>query len=140
MRYSITTPPNSIYDPVKKKTSHLTQRHVPAMRQFVIDELSPLERDNLESYLKRTLAPGPLAGIFWIALPEDLLAEAQRGHKECGPFYFGVEIDDTRVCFELLVRSQTNLHCTCIAYATGSQRQFVLDFIDRMLVEEQIRA
>ena len=54
------------------------------MRQFVIDELSLLERDNLESYLKRTLAPGPLAGIFWIALPDDLLAEAQRGHEQCG--------------------------------------------------------
>ena len=110
------------------------------MRQFVIDELSLLERDNLESYLKRTLAPGPLAGIFWIALPADLLAEAQRGTAKCGPFYFAVEIEDARICFELLVRSQTNLHCTCIAYATESQRQFVLDFIDRMLVEEQIRA
>ena len=110
------------------------------MRQFVIDELSLLERDNLESYLKRTLAPGPLAGIFWIALPDDLLAEAQRGHEQCGPFYFAVEIDDAKVCFELLVRSQTNLHCTCIAYATPVQRQFVLDFIDKMLSEEQIKA
>lgn len=110
------------------------------MRQFVIDELSILERDNLESYLKRTLAAGPMTGIFWIELPDDMLAEAQRGHEQCGPFYFAVEIDDKRVCFELLVRSQTNLHCTCIAYATESQRQFVLDFMDRMLAEEQIRA
>jgi hypothetical protein len=110
------------------------------MRQFVIDELSILERDNLESYLKRSLKPGPMAGIFWIELPGDLLAEAQRGHDQCGPFYLAVEIEDTRVCFELLVRSKTNLHCTCIAYTTPVQRQFVLDFIDRMLAEEQIRA
>lgn len=110
------------------------------MRQFVIDELSILERDNLESYLKRTLAPGPMAGIFWIELPDDLLAEAQRGHDQCGPFYLAVEIDEKRVCFELLVRSKTNLHCTCIAHATDVQRRFVLDFIDKMLVEEQIRA
>lgn len=110
------------------------------MRQFVIDELTLLERDNLESYLKRTLAPGPMAGIFWVELPNDLLAEAQRGHEQCGPFYLAVEIEEKRICFELLVRSKTNLHCTCIAYATGVQRQFVLDLIDRMLAEEQIRA
>ncbi|MEJ2056800.1 MAG: hypothetical protein P8X39_03045 [Desulfofustis sp.] len=110
------------------------------MRQFVIDELSILERDNLESYLKRSLKPGPMEGIFWIELPGDLLAEAQRGHAQCGPFYLGVELEERRLCFELLVRSQTNLHCTCIAYATGLQRQFVLDFIDRMLEEEQIQA
>ena len=110
------------------------------MRQFVIDELSILERDNLESYLKRTLNPGPMSGIFWFELPDDLLGEAQRGHEQCGPFYLAVEIDDKRVCFELLIRSQSNLHCSCIAYATATQRQFVLDFIDTMLAEEQIRA
>ncbi len=110
------------------------------MRQFVIDELSILEKDNLESYLKRTLQPGPMAGIFWIELPDDLWSEAQHGHEQCGPFYLAVVIDEKRVCFELLVRSKTNLHCSCITHATDTQRQFVLDFIDRMLAEEQIRA
>lgn len=99
-----------------------------------------MERDNLDSYLKRTLAPGPMGGIFWIKLPDDLWAEAQHGHEQCGPFYLAVEIEEKRICFELLVRSKTNLHCTCIAYATPGQRQFVLDFIDRMLSEEQIKA
>ena len=110
------------------------------MRQFVIDEISPLERDNLDSYLKRSLKQGPMAGIFWLPLPQDLYAEAQQDHDACGPFYFAVEIEDKRLCFEMLVRSSANLHCTCIAYATPAQRQFVLDFIDRMLAEEQIRA
>lgn len=110
------------------------------MRQFVIDELSPLERSNLESYLKRSLKPGPMAGIFWLELPADLLSQAQQGHDRCGPFYLAVEVEDKRICFELLVRSKTNLHCSCIAYASPVQRQFVLDFIDRMLEEEQIRA
>jgi len=81
-----------------------------------------------------------MGGIFWIKLPDDLLAEAQHGHEQCGPFYLAVEIEEKRICFELLVRSKTNLHCTCIAYATPAQRQFVLDFIDRMLSEEQIKA
>ena len=110
------------------------------MRQFVIDELSHLERDNLDSFLKRTLKPGPMVGLYWIILPDDLLSEAQQGHDDCGPFYMAVELDNTRLCFEMLVRSNANLHCSCIAYATPVQRQFVLDFIDRMLEEEKISA
>jgi hypothetical protein len=110
------------------------------MRQFVIDELSPLERDNLDSYLKRSLKPGPLEGIYWLVLPEDLLSETQRSHEACGPFHLGVELEEKRLCFELLVRSTSNLHCACIAYATKAQRQFVLDFVDRMLAEELIKA
>lgn len=110
------------------------------MRQIVIDELSHLERDVIDSYLKRTLKPGPMLGLFWLVLPDDLLSEAQLGHDDCGPFYFGVELEQEKVKFELLVRSNANLHCTCIAHATPIQRQFVLDFVDRMVEEEKIRA
>jgi hypothetical protein len=110
------------------------------MRQFVIDEISPMERDNLDSYLKRNTKVGPMAGIFWLPLPQELLGEAQQGHEQCGPFYFAIDIDDKRLCFEFLLRSSSNLHCTCIAYATVEQRQFVLDFIDTMLEEERINA
>ncbi|MCB2217599.1 hypothetical protein [Desulfofustis glycolicus] len=110
------------------------------MRQYVIDELSPLEWDNINSFLKRTLKPGPMTGIFWLVLPDDLYAPAQQGHKDCGPFYVAVDLDTKRLSVELLVRSATHLHCTCITYATPVQRQFVLDFIDRMLDEEQIKA
>ncbi len=110
------------------------------MRQFVIDELSPLERDNIDSYLKRTLKPGPMIGLYWIVLPPDLLSAIQQEHRDCGPFYVGVEVEQDKVRFELLVRSTTNLHCDCIAHATSDQRQFILDFVDKMLDEEKIRS
>lgn len=99
-----------------------------------------MERDNLDSYLKRTTKAGPMTGIFWLPLPQELLGEAQEGHADCGPFYFAIDIDDKRLCVEFLLRSSANLHCTCIAYATPQQRQFVLDFIDTMLQEERIIA
>lgn len=110
------------------------------MRQIVIDELSPMERDNIDSYLKRLLKQGPMIGLYWLELPTSLHSEKQQGHDDCGPFYLGVEVEDQRVRFELLVRSESNLHCTCIAHASAEQRQFVLDFIDTMVKEEQIRA
>lgn len=109
------------------------------MRQFVIDELSPMESDNIDSYLKRSLKRGPMIGLYWIQLPDDLLSETQRDHNEDhGPFHLGVELTNSAVKFEFLVRSQVNLHCACIAHATPAQRQFVLDFIDKMVTEELI--
>lgn len=110
------------------------------MRQIVIDELSPMERDNIDSYLKRNLKRGPMIGLYWLSLPAEQLSTTQKEHSQCGPFHMGVEVERDQVRFELLVRSETNLHCTCIAHATAGQRQFVFDFLDRMLEEEHIRA
>jgi hypothetical protein len=108
------------------------------MRQVVIDELSPMERDNIDSYLKRSLKQGPMIGLYWMQLPDDLLSPTQLDHKEHGPFHLAVEVTNTAVKFELLVRSQVNLHCSCIAHATVAQRQHVLDFMDKMIEEEFI--
>jgi len=110
------------------------------MRQLLIDDLSPQERDNLEHYLKRILGPGLIEGMFWLALPDDLLGEAQRGHEKCGPFHFGIELSKDKLSFELLIRSQSNLHCSCTSYATRAQRDFLFRFVDTMLAEELIRA
>ncbi len=111
------------------------------MRQYVIDDLSPMERDNIDSYLKRTLKPGPMIGLYWIALPLEILSEMQRDHVEkCGPYCCGVEVEKNAVCFEMLVRSQANLHCDCIAHANPVQRQYILDLADTMLAEELIRS
>jgi hypothetical protein len=111
------------------------------MRQFIIDELSPMERDNIDSYLKRNLKSGPMLGLYWFVLNDDMLSDKQLEHsKQCGPYYLGVEVEKDKVRFELLVRSNANLHCDCIAHATSRQRQILLDFIDTMLQEELIRA
>lgn len=112
------------------------------MRQFVIDELSPMELDNIDSWLKRNLQQGPLEGLYWLVLQKEQLDAAQQGeqHRDHGPYYMAVEVTRSEVRFELLVRSQNTLHCSCIAQASARQRQLMLDTIDRMLEEEMIRA
>ena len=52
------------------------------MRQYMIDEISFLERDTLDSYLKRTLKPSSLEGVFFLAVPDDLLGPEQQGHED----------------------------------------------------------
>ena len=110
------------------------------MRQYVIDELSREERDNLDSYMKRTLRQGGMEGMFWLPVPDDLLAEAQQGHEQCGPFFFALELAEKKLIIELLIRSQSNLHCSCISYASKAQREYLLGFVDTMLEAEHIKA
>lgn len=110
------------------------------MRQYFIDEISFLERDNIEHYLKRNLKSGPIEGVFWLEVPADLLGPAQFGHEQCGPFYFSLVLEANSLRCEFLVRGAEKLHCSCIAWATPAQRQFALDFTDRLLEEEMIQA
>lgn len=110
------------------------------MRQLVIDELRADEKARIEEFLCRHAEPGSMAGIFWLPVPPALWGEGQEGHTDCAPFYFAVEVGETAVAFELLVRTQTTLHCSCIGYATDAQRDYLLGFIDRMLIEQEIRA
>ncbi|MEJ2032183.1 MAG: hypothetical protein P8Y63_03905 [Deltaproteobacteria bacterium] len=110
------------------------------MRQIVIDELRRGEKEKAEEFLRRRADPGPMAGIYWLEVPSELWGEGQQGHAGCAPFYFAIEVGEAAVSFELLVRTQATLHCSCIGYATAPQRDYLLGFIDRMLAEQGIRA
>ncbi|MBU0485223.1 MAG: hypothetical protein KKB30_12020 [Proteobacteria bacterium] len=110
------------------------------MRQILIDDLSQEELANIDSYLKRSVQTGSINGMYWLMLPDDLYGPAQSGHDNCGPFFFGIDLGKASVSFEWLVRSQSNLHCSCISYATAEQRKFLFRFVDRMLNEEKIKA
>ncbi|MDH3346893.1 MAG: hypothetical protein OEM02_02155 [Desulfobulbaceae bacterium] len=110
------------------------------MRQYLIDEISYLEHDNIDSYLKRCLKIGPIEGVYWLKLPPDMLGPDQVGHENCGPFYFSIVLEKDSLRFEFLIRSANNMHCTCISWATPTQRQFLMDFADKLLLDEMIRA
>ncbi len=108
------------------------------MRYFAIDDLSREEQVVVENFLKRNASQAAIENMFWLPLPENILSDIQKEHAECGPFFLAIELQDDYVNFELLVRSQTNLHCNCIGFATVEQRQFVLEFIDRLIEEERL--
>ncbi len=110
------------------------------MRQFVINELSAEESGKIHTYLQKNAKLSGIAGAFWLEIPENLLGEAQVGHESCGPFLFGIETGDDFVNFELLVRSQMNLHCSCTAYPTPEQRAYLLGMFDAMIEELGIKA
>ena len=110
------------------------------MRQYIINELNSDDIKSIENFLNNHAKKGGLAGIFWVEFPVALLDVAQEGHHDCGPFVFAIELGDDFVSFEFLVRSKANLHCSCTAYATKDQRDYVLAFIDKMIQQEGLVA
>ena len=110
------------------------------MRHFIIDQLSRQERQAVLTHLQKNAQAGPINDLFWIPLPEELLSPGQTDHPQCGPFHLAVEVAEESVAFELLVRGQSTLHCSCIAYANRPQREYILHFIDTMVDELHLRA
>jgi hypothetical protein len=109
------------------------------MRQYVVDELRPQEREKVRDYLGKHSELSDLGGLYWIKIPEDILTPKQREHKECRPHCTAVEVSEPSVKFEMLVRSRQIVRCDCVAFASPEQRAFVLAFADRLLEETGIR-
>ena len=45
----------------------------------------------------------------------------------------------TQVDFELLIRSRRIMRCNCIRYADKKQRDYLIDYADRMLEDLDIK-
>jgi hypothetical protein len=110
------------------------------MQQILINEMSADEVRKSKDFLAANSRGGAIDGLYWLMIPEALLATAQAGHEACGPFAFAIEAGDDFVSFELLVRSESNLHCSCTSYATPHQRDFLLTFMDRLVSEQGLRS
>ncbi|NPA49801.1 MAG: hypothetical protein GXO20_07440 [Thermodesulfobacteria bacterium] len=98
------------------------------MQNFTVDRLSPEEISRLERVLKQKTQPSPLGGLFWIRIPEEVLAPVQKEHAQsCGPHYFAVEIGEDFISFEFLVRNFQRVRCSCMSPATPAQKVFLLE-------------
>lgn len=111
------------------------------MRTYLIEDLYPEDLAKIVQRLNALNLAGPLDGIFYLPLPEDLLGEEQRAHLgECGPFILALEAVDEpcSLKLELLVRAQGKLRCSCVTYATAPQREYAMDRLDALIRELDI--
>jgi hypothetical protein len=109
------------------------------MKQYVIDQLRESDYEKIRKYLDRNTEKTAIEGIYWVYLPERLYSIIQSEHTSCQKHYFAVSLTLRDVSFELLIRSPQIIRCSCIGYATPQQRDFILNFGDRMLEELDIR-
>jgi len=103
------------------------------MKQYVIDELSIDDSNKIKTYLDENSEQGAVADIYRLPLPQKLLNAEQMRHTQCQPFYFAIELEDSRITYEFLVRSANQIRCGCIAYADERQSNWLIRKIDAML-------
>jgi hypothetical protein len=108
------------------------------MKQYVVDQLRYPDYQKLNAFLSQTYGEDRMEGIYWIPLGGDLLSPIQTAHRECQPFFAAVELQETRLSLELLVRTRNRIRCSCIAYADDPQRNWLVGLVDRMLAQLEI--
>ncbi len=102
------------------------------MQAFSVDKLSKEEVKRLAEILPQFTKPSPLDGLFWIPIPEEILAPVQKAHVSCQPHYFAVELGEDFISFDFLVRNFQRVRCDCITPATNQQKLFLLELAKRI--------
>lgn len=102
------------------------------MKHYVIDELRPQDYEQVKKHLEGHLDASGVECLYWIPLKKELLTDLQRAHAECGPLFFAVALEPGQLSCELLVRTRNKLQCDCMAYATETQRNWIIDWANRI--------
>ncbi len=109
------------------------------MKQYVIDELRPVDYETLKHHLDTHFAVSQFEGLYRVSLENQLLSDIQKAHIECQPFYFALELSPDRLASELLVRTDNKIRCDCIQMATQAQRNWLIQTIDAIFEHLAIR-
>jgi len=100
------------------------------MKQYVIDQLRPDDYFRIKAYLDMNLWQSGIPDIYWLILPQDLQEGCQAEHADCQPFYFALELCQSALSCELLVRTLCHVRCDCMCYATPAQRNWLIQTVD----------
>ena len=109
------------------------------MKQYVVDELRPVDHGKIKEYLDNKFGSSVLEGLYWVPLEKSLYSRVQSDHKQCQPFYVALNLEPNLLAGELLVRTQNRVRCDCIGYATARQRSWLITLIDDMFAELGIK-
>lgn len=109
------------------------------MKQYVIDELRRQDYELIKAYLEENFLSSDVDGIYWIRLNQDILTEIQIAHADCRPFYFAVDLEPNLITFEMLIRTQNRMRCSCMGYATDTQRNWLIRLADAIFDELGIK-
>ncbi len=108
------------------------------MKQYVIDEIRPQDYEKIKDYLDGTFGESGLGGLYWLPLDETVLAEVQKVHTACAPFFMALELGPDCLAGELLVRTRHRVRCDCIHYADERQRNWLVQTVDAIFEKLEI--
>jgi hypothetical protein len=103
------------------------------MRQVFFDELDKQDIERLVDDLNEKAQLSEVEGLYWVEMPHELLEPDQQEIRADHPFCFAVEIGESWVKFELLLRSRSNFRSTCSRYAGPDQQRYILEYANRII-------
>ena len=110
------------------------------MKSYLIDEISFSEIEKIKRYLSENANKSKLEKLFWVEMSKGYLNREQSLHRECQPYRFAIEIGDNWIKAEFFIRASGRLMCSCNGYCDLNQRNFILDFMENMIEELNIRS
>ncbi|WP_045215825.1 hypothetical protein [Desulfonatronovibrio magnus] len=110
------------------------------MRSYLVEEINSQDMAKILDSISQKALKRPVEGLYWMMVPQDLLTDEQKAHAgQCGPHYMAVEVGDDWIKLELLVRCEKIIRCDCISYATNEQRETMINFIDQLIRNQDVR-
>lgn len=113
------------------------------MRTYLIDELTDKDYTTIVDAFNDLKFNGPLEGIYYLPVPEELLQAEQVAHMdECGPYFMALECveqyENNSIRLELLTRARNKIRCSCVNYATPKQREHMIEYLDQFIEELEV--
>lgn len=105
------------------------------MKQYVIDDIRPLELGRLKDWCTANLAPTCFDNVFWLMLDDNVLTPLQAGHADCRHHYLGLTLEAERLAIDLVVRTKRTMHCACMGYVTPQQFAWLDGWVDTVFAE-----
>lgn len=113
------------------------------MRAYIVEDIVNSDMEKIINAFNELNLNGPIEGIYYLPLPEDLLQSEQKEHlEECGPYFMALECiegtEEGTIKLELLVRGRKKIRCSCVTYATPDQRKHMINYLDQFIDELEI--
>jgi len=103
------------------------------MKQYVVDELRPLDYTIIKSYLDEKLGSSGIQGLYKLPVDSKILTDVQFNHTQCHPYYFAIELTPEQMACELFIRSDQKIRCGCMGYANEIQRNWLIQLTEMIL-------
>ena len=106
------------------------------MRTYTIDQLDEAQVAAINARLTEMNLQAGLEGIYWLPVPQHMLTPIQKEHQgQCGPYCLALEVENSAVHLELLVRGQGRIRCECLSFAGHALRDHMIAYLESMLTE-----
>lgn len=108
------------------------------MRAYLADELDPATGTHIGEQLTEMGFASDIEKLYWLPLEDDMPTPVQREHAEsCGQHCMALELLDSGVRLELLVRAKGIMRCGCVSYTTPEAERRMVEQHDQLIAEIQ---